>query len=137
MSLLFASDGQGTGASALAFPMNIQDSFPLGLTGLISLLSKGLSRVPTLSKFNNAIPQLASRNPHSALFWCLTLSETLEDKVCLSTVSPRTWMTDRKDTQNSHLPPSACLPPPPRKRPETLWAGVPKEPPSLSDVCII
>ena len=44
MSLLFASDGQGTGASALAFPMNIQDSFPLGLTGLISLLSKGLPR---------------------------------------------------------------------------------------------
>ena len=27
------------------FPMNIQDRFPLGLTGLISLLSKGLSRV--------------------------------------------------------------------------------------------
>ena len=33
------------GASASALPMNIQDWFPLGLTGLISLLSKGLSRV--------------------------------------------------------------------------------------------
>ena len=32
-------------SSALVFPMNIQDWFPLGLTGLISLQSKGLSRV--------------------------------------------------------------------------------------------
>ena len=47
MSWLFASGGQSTGASASAsvLPMNIQDWFPLGLTGLISLLSKGLSRV--------------------------------------------------------------------------------------------
>ena len=33
------------GASASVLSMNIQDWFPLGLTGLISLLSKGLSRV--------------------------------------------------------------------------------------------
>ena len=47
MSQLFASGGQsnGTSASALDLPMNIQGKFPLGLTGLISLLSKGLSRV--------------------------------------------------------------------------------------------
>ena len=47
VSWLFASDGQSTGtsASALVLTMNIQGSFPLGLTGLISLLSKGLSRV--------------------------------------------------------------------------------------------
>ena len=32
-------------ASASILPMNIQGWFPLGLTGLISLLSKGLSRV--------------------------------------------------------------------------------------------
>ena len=47
MSWLFTS-GQIIGASALAssvLPMNIQAWFPLGLTGLISLLSKGLSRV--------------------------------------------------------------------------------------------
>ena len=45
-SWLFAWGNQGTGASASAsvLPMNIQDSFPLGLTGLI-LLSKGLPRV--------------------------------------------------------------------------------------------
>ena len=45
MSQLFALSGQSIGASASVLPMNIQDCFPLGLTGLISLLSKGLSRV--------------------------------------------------------------------------------------------
>ena len=47
MSPLFASGSQSIGASALAsdLPMNIQDWFPLGLTGLIPLQSKGLSRV--------------------------------------------------------------------------------------------
>ena len=47
MSQLFISGGQSIGASAStsALPMNIQDLFPLGLTGLISLQSKGLSRV--------------------------------------------------------------------------------------------
>ena len=47
MSHLFTSDGQSIGASASAsvLPMNIQGWHPLGLTGLISLLSKGLSRV--------------------------------------------------------------------------------------------
>ena len=45
--LLFASSGQSIGASTLAsdLPMNIQGWSPLGLTGLISLLSKGLSKV--------------------------------------------------------------------------------------------
>ena len=47
MSQFFASGGQRIAASALAsvFPMSIRGRFPLGLTGLISLLSKGLSRV--------------------------------------------------------------------------------------------
>ena len=47
MSQFFALGGQSIGASALAsvLPMNIQDWFPLGSTGLISLQSKGLSRV--------------------------------------------------------------------------------------------
>ena len=47
MSELFASCGRSIGAwvSASVLPVNIQDWFPLGLTGLISLLSKGLSRV--------------------------------------------------------------------------------------------
>ena len=37
--------GQSIGVSASVLPMNIQGWFPLGLTGLISLLFKGLSRV--------------------------------------------------------------------------------------------
>ena len=45
MSRLFASGGQSIGASASVLPINIQGWFPLRLTGLISLLSKGLSRV--------------------------------------------------------------------------------------------
>ena len=45
MSQLFTSGGQSTGASASVHPMNVQGWSPLGLTGLISLLSKGLSRV--------------------------------------------------------------------------------------------
>ena len=44
MSQFFSSGGQGVGASASVLAMNIQDWFPLGLTGWISLQSKGLSR---------------------------------------------------------------------------------------------
>ena len=51
---LFSSGGQSIGASASAsvLPMDIQDWFPLGLTGLISSKSKELSRV-----FSNTIVQ--------------------------------------------------------------------------------
>ena len=47
MSWLFTSGGQtiGTSPSASVLSMNIQGWFPLGLTGLISLLSKGFSKV--------------------------------------------------------------------------------------------
>ena len=47
MSQFFTSGGQsiGVSASASVLPMNIKDWFPLGRTGLISLQSKGLSRV--------------------------------------------------------------------------------------------
>ena len=47
MSQFFASGGQSIGASASAsvLPMDIQGCLPLGLIGLISLLSKGLPRV--------------------------------------------------------------------------------------------
>ena len=54
MSKFFTSGGQniGVSASASVLPMNIQDWSPLGWTGWISLLSKGLSRV-----FSNTIVQ--------------------------------------------------------------------------------
>ena len=47
VSQFFESGGQsiGVSASASVLPMNIQNWFPLWLTGLISLQSKGLSRV--------------------------------------------------------------------------------------------
>ena len=65
MSWLLASGGQSIGVSALAsvFPMNVQDWFPLRLTGLISFLPKGLSRIfsnTTVQKhqFFGALPSL-------------------------------------------------------------------------------
>ena len=59
MSWLFTSGGQSIGASASAsvLPMNIQGWFPLELTGLISLQSKGLSRVfssTTVQRINSS-----------------------------------------------------------------------------------
>ena len=58
MSQLFASGGQSIGASASAsvLPMNIQDWSPLGWTGWISLLSKGLSSVFS----NTTVPNINS-----------------------------------------------------------------------------
>ena len=44
----------GVSASASVLPMNIQDWFPLGLTGLISLWSKGLSRTPQFKSINSS-----------------------------------------------------------------------------------
>ena len=64
MSQLFALGGQSLGASASSvLPMNIQDWFPLGRTGWISLQSKGLSRV-----FSNITVQKASILLRSAFF---------------------------------------------------------------------
>ena len=45
MSQFFTSGGQSIGTSASVLPMNIEGWFLLGLTGLISLLSKGLSSI--------------------------------------------------------------------------------------------
>ena len=65
----FASDGQsfGTSASASVFPMNVQGWFPLGLTGFIPLLSKGLGTSPA--------PQFEGINSSSlSLFHCPALT---------------------------------------------------------------
>ena len=64
VSHFFASGGQiiGVSASALVLPMNIQGCFPFGLIGLISLKSKGLSRVfsnTTVQKHQFLGPQLS------------------------------------------------------------------------------
>ena len=62
VSQLFASGGQSIGASASVLSMNIQGWFPLGLTNVISLQSKGLSRVfsnTTVQKCQFFGPQLS------------------------------------------------------------------------------
>ena len=71
MSWLYTSGGQSIGASASTsvLPMNMQGWFPLGLTGFISLLSKGLSRVFSSTtvwkhQFFGAQPSLQS-NSHT------------------------------------------------------------------------
>ena len=59
MSQLFASGGQSTvdSDSASVLPMNIQDWFPLGWTGLISLLSKRLKGLLQLHSSKASILQ--------------------------------------------------------------------------------
>ena len=65
MSHLFSSGGQSIGVSASVPPMNIQDRFPLGWTGWISLQSKALSRVfsnTTVQKHQFFGAQLSSQS---------------------------------------------------------------------------
>ena len=75
MSQLFALDGQSTGvlASASVLPMNIQDWFPLGWTGWISLQSKGFTRVfsnTTVQKHQVLGAQLSSpSNSYIHTWW--------------------------------------------------------------------
>ena len=72
-SQFFTSDGQSIVASASAsvLPVKIQDWFPLGLTGLMSLQSKGLSRVfpnTTIQKhqfFGVQLPLLSNSHMHT------------------------------------------------------------------------
>ena len=89
ISQLFTSGSQSIGVSALAsvLPMNIQDWFPLGLTGLIPMLSMGLSRVFSsttawMHQFFDAQPSLwSSSHIHT---WLLErLYESLLAKWCL------------------------------------------------------
>ena len=87
MSQLFASGGQSIGASASVLPINIQDWFPLGLTSLTSLQSKGLSRVfsnTTVQKhqFSSAQPSLWS-HIHA---WLLGKSIVLSRRTFVSKV---------------------------------------------------
>ena len=82
-SQLFASGGQSIGASVSAsvLPVNIQDWFPLGLTGLISLQFKGLSRVfnTTVQKhqFFGAQLSLMSKSHIHTWLWEKTTALTI------------------------------------------------------------
>ena len=64
---LFVSGGQSIGASASVLLMNIQGLFPLGLTGWISLRSKGLSGVfsaPQIESINSSTLNLLVQLSH-------------------------------------------------------------------------
>ena len=71
---LFTSGGQSIGASASAsvLPVNIQGWFLLGLTGLIFLLSKGLSRVFSAPQFKDISSLVLS------LLYSLTLTSVYD-----------------------------------------------------------
>ena len=76
VSWFFIYGGQRTGASALVsvLPMNGQGWFPLGLTGLISLQSRGLSRVfsiTTISKYQIFGVQPSFRHKSHVCTWLL------------------------------------------------------------------
>ena len=76
MNQFFASGNQsiGVSASASVLPMNIQDWFPLGWTGWISLQSKGLSRVssnPTVWKHQFFSAQLSLQSNSHIHTWLL------------------------------------------------------------------
>ena len=80
MSWLFASGGQctGTSVSAPILPMNIYGWFPLGITGFISLQSKGLSRVFSNTtvrnhQFFSAQPSLWSNSYVCNEYWEISL----------------------------------------------------------------
>ena len=92
-SWLFVTGGQSTGASASAsvVAMNIQAWFPLGLTGLISLLSKWLSRVFSSTKVWKY--QLFSPYPIDARCTCPTQNVT-------NPHAPRHWLPNDPCLQN-------------------------------------
>ena len=76
MSQFFTSGGQsiGVSASTSVLPVNIQDWFPLGWTGWISLQSKGLSRVfsnTTVQKHQLFGAQLSSQSNSYVHTWPL------------------------------------------------------------------
>ena len=79
MSWFFVSRSQSIGVVASVLPVNIQDWFPLGLTCLISLLSKGLilavqgvhtwlSAVPNLRTYVKEMLKVVCKNLASGIF---------------------------------------------------------------------
>ena len=82
MRQLFASGGQSIGASASAtvLPMHIQGWFPLGLTGVISFLSKGLSRV--FSSYHNS----------KVAFWCSAFFMVQLPHLCMTSGKTIVWL---------------------------------------------
>ena len=89
MSQFFTSGGQSSGAlpSASVLPKNIQVWFPLGLTGWISLQSKGLSRVfsnATVQKYQFLGAQLSLQSNSHIHTWLLEKPELWLDRPWLA-----------------------------------------------------
>ena len=89
MSQFFTSGGQsiGVSSSASVLPMNIQDWFPLGLTGWISLQSKGLSRVfstTSVQKYQFFSAQLSSQSNCHIQSWLLEKPHLWLDRLLLA-----------------------------------------------------
>ena len=76
MSYLFTSDGQNIGASASVLPMNIQSWFPLGSTGLISLLWT-LKSLPQHHSSKASILQLSAFFMVQLSHPCMTTGKTI------------------------------------------------------------
>ena len=71
-SRLLPSGSQSIGASASVLPMNVQDWFPLELTGLISLQSKGPSRV------------FSSTSLKASMLWCSAFFMVQLPRLCMT-----------------------------------------------------
>ena len=91
ISPFFTSDGPSIGASVSAsvLPLNIQDWFPLGLTGWISLQSKGLSRV--FSSTTVQKHKVFGDQPSLTLYMTMYMSCTYLYMTTLKTIALTVW----------------------------------------------
>ena len=90
MSQLFTSGGQSIGASASAsvLPMNIQSWLPFGLTGLISLQSKGFSHIFSSAQFSHSVVSnsLRPHEPQHPMSLSITNSQSLPKPMSIESV---------------------------------------------------
>ena len=89
MSRLFTSGGQSIGASASGsvLTMSIQDWFPLGLTGFISLQSKELSRVFSSHSSKASLLQLSDFYMVQLSHLCLTTERDIALTICKNSMN--------------------------------------------------
>ena len=105
-SVLCIIFGQSIGASVL--PMNIQDWFPLGWTGWISLQSKGLSRV-----FSNIVTcNLTKPSSEISLYWWSEVkNKDLRKTTSLKLVTLASSLLQRAQLKFASWPRKAIFPP--------------------------
>ena len=93
MSQFFASGGQSIGASTTAsvLPVNVQDWFPLGLTALISLQSKELSRVFSNTTIQKQRHYFANKGPSSQGYGSSSGHVWMWELDCKESWVPKNW----------------------------------------------